>query len=483
MVNRYVIGTTVCPGLRSGINSGAGRRHQPPSPKQPQPTVAREKCRAGACPQLGAACVAQTTTDPSINQCTQFSHLGVPAPAGMGNWYENEWFPLPKSSFRPLNSSFPRRRESRGEGWHQPPPNTSNDQVPFSYPGVPAAAGMDDWYENEWFPLPKSSFRPLNSSFPRRRESRGEGWHQPPPNTSNDQVPFSYLGVPAAAGMSDWFENAPTRFSSAPTNPSIRHSREGGNPEGWGEGVVTLGLVPSQHHTPSRRIPPARLVIATKMNGSRHRIGHSGDRKHAPYPDTGPESRGEGWHQPPPNTSNDQVPSSYLGVPAPAGMGDWYENAPTRFSSAPLNPSIPRSRHSGPSIRHSREGGNPEGWGEGIVALGLVPSLGRTARSRTLHRPAYHHFHPLMRPSQDHGDSGESTSRTPIRGRNPEGEGKGKTAKRRARTWQPGIFILLCGLRKTMAILAIDTVWALRLRQLAELARPHTKTTQRRGQT
>ena len=38
-----------------------------------------------------------------------------------------------------------------------------------------------------------------------------------------------------------------------------------------------------------------------------------------------------------------------------------YENAPTLLSSAPLNPSIPRSRHSGPSIRHSREGGNPEG--------------------------------------------------------------------------------------------------------------------------
>ena len=168
----------------------------------------------------------------------------------------------------------------------------------------------------------------------------------------------------------------------------------------------------------------------------------------------------------------------------------WYENAPAWLSSAPMNPSIPRSRHSGPSIRHSREGGNPgeaygwqmtrtrllqsaprfsylgvpaaagmsdcyesmsrtpirdrplqqplighsrhplvipapqfvipakacpvpgygagiqRGWGEGIVALGLVPSLGRAARSRTLHRPAYHHFHSLMRPSQGHGDSG-----------------------------------------------------------------------------
>ncbi len=30
----------------------------------------REKCSAGACPQLGVGCVAQTTPDPSINQCT-----------------------------------------------------------------------------------------------------------------------------------------------------------------------------------------------------------------------------------------------------------------------------------------------------------------------------------------------------------------------------------------------------------------------------
>ena len=42
---------------------------------------------------------------------------------------------------------------------------------------------------------------------------------------------------------------------------------------------------------------------------------------------------------------------SYLGVPAPAGMSDWYEDALKRLSSAPLNLFIPRSRHSGP--RHS----------------------------------------------------------------------------------------------------------------------------------
>ena len=52
--------------------------------------------------------MAQTIPDPSINQCTQFSYLGVPAAAGMNDWYENN-YPLPP------NSSFPRRRESRGE--------------------------------------------------------------------------------------------------------------------------------------------------------------------------------------------------------------------------------------------------------------------------------------------------------------------------------------------------------------------------------
>ena len=73
-----------------------------------------------------------------------------------------------------------------------------------------------------------------------------------------------------------------------------------------------------------------------------------------------------------------------------------YENAPTPLSSAPLNPSIPRSRHSGPPIRHSREGGNPEGVGRGQTTRRLK-KIGTSP-----------HFHPLMRPSQGHGDSYEN---------------------------------------------------------------------------
>ena len=52
-----------------------------------------------------------------------------------------------------------------------------------------------------------------------------------------------------------------------------------------------------------------------------------------------------------------------------------------------------------------RYGAGIQGVWRGAVALGLVPSLGRTARSHKLHRPASHRFHPLMRPSHDHGDS------------------------------------------------------------------------------
>ena len=184
-----------------------------------------------------------------IDRCgsLSFAIRGIPSPFAASLRHSRHPFvnPAPHSSFR-------RRPESRGEGWHQPHPNTSNDQASFSYLGVPAAAGMRDWYENS-YPLPR------NSSFSRKRESRGEGWHQPHPNTSNDQVSFSYLGVPAPAGMGDWYENS----YPLPPNSSFR-----------------------------RR----------------------------------PESRGEGWHQPRPNTSNDQVSFSYLGAPAPVGMDDRYEN-------------------------------------------------------------------------------------------------------------------------------------------------------------
>ena len=64
------------------------------------------------------------------------------------------------------------------------------------------------------------------------RRGRGGEWQNPPCQFAvpSHNSGFSYLGVPVAAGMSDWYEDALKRLSSAPADPSIRHSREGGNP-------------------------------------------------------------------------------------------------------------------------------------------------------------------------------------------------------------------------------------------------------------
>ncbi len=54
----------------------------------------------------------------------------------------------------------------------------------------------------------------------------GSGWGVAESAVPSHNSGFPYLGVPAAAGMSDWYEDALKRLSSAPARPSIRHSRE-----------------------------------------------------------------------------------------------------------------------------------------------------------------------------------------------------------------------------------------------------------------
>ena len=99
--------------------------------------------------------------------------------------------------------------------------------------------------------------------------------------------------------------------------------------------------------------------------------------------------------------------------------------------SSSLSLVIPAPRFVIPAIesmpRTPIRGRNPEGWREGNVARGLVPRLGRAASSPALHHPALSHFHPLVRPSQDHGDSRHPT-RHSGEGRNPDGWGEGNVA-------------------------------------------------------
>ena len=111
------------------------------------------KCSAGACPPLGSGWGVAESAVPI--RCTKPQlRLFIPRCAGSSRHETNGtkivWFGFDSASESHQSPvpSFPRKRESREEGWHQPHPNTSNDQVSFSYLGVPAPAGMSDWYEN-----------------------------------------------------------------------------------------------------------------------------------------------------------------------------------------------------------------------------------------------------------------------------------------------------------------------------------------------
>ena len=80
----------------------------------------------------------------------------------------------------------------------------------------------------------------------RSKTSRGEGlvprwgrsgaWQNPPCQLAipNHNSGFSYLGVPAPAGMGDWYEKHVTRHSRMPGchRPPLRQSRGSGNPDG-----------------------------------------------------------------------------------------------------------------------------------------------------------------------------------------------------------------------------------------------------------
>ncbi len=112
----------------------------------------------------------------------------------------------------------------------------------------------------------------------------------------------------------------------SPIRPPIRHSGEGRNPEG--EGIVARGLVPRLGRaasSPALHHPAPSHFHPLMWPSQGHR--DSGESR---FPDRGRSE--EGWHQPHPNTSNDQVSFSYLGVPAPAGLGEYYENS--RFNQS-----------------------------------------------------------------------------------------------------------------------------------------------------
>ena len=117
-----------------------------------------------------------------------------------------------------------------------------------------------------------SSFRPPNSSFPRRAcpvPRYGAGIQRGGAGCGNDArtlptnqcTRFSYLGVPAPAGMSDCYESmsrTTIRDRLPPPTSSFQRSKarpvpliRGWNPEGEGQDRHTIGENPAAHNFPS----------------------------------------------------------------------------------------------------------------------------------------------------------------------------------------------------------------------------------------
>ena len=219
----------------------------------------------------------------------------------------------------------------------------------------PLPAGMTDCYESmsrtptrsgmplRRFDCASESHRSSVSSFRRRPESRGVGRGEcsavedfarrgacPPlgrrRGVAESTVPIRrtkpqlQLFIPWCAGpcrhdrllrkhVPDADPGCPYAASIVPPNPinlPYRHSGEGRNPEGWGEGNVVRsktsrgeGLVPRRDRAWARQNPPRGFAVQNR------------------------------------NTGN-----SYLGVPAKAGMSDWYEAR----SHTPIRGRIPASQ-------------------------------------------------------------------------------------------------------------------------------------------
>ena len=233
----------------------------------------------------------------------------------MGDWYENS-YPLQP------NSSFSRKRESRGEGWHQPRPNTSNDQASFSYLRVrrPPACAI----AMKACPGPRSgidrcgslsfAIRGIASPFAASLRQSGppfvipakagnpEGWGgvRPPddPEKTHPSPHFHDLGVPAAAGMTDWYENALKWLSSAPLNPS--HSAF------------------SSFRPPNSSFP-RRRESRGEVDGRLQRDSSVPTNHYAVLI---PWCAGGSWH----GRLARKCAERLLSAPAPAGMDDRYEN-------------------------------------------------------------------------------------------------------------------------------------------------------------
>ena len=118
--------------------------------------------------------MALITPNHSHQPAPQFSYLGVPAPAGMGDWYES----MSRTPIRDMPSNQPRCRLSTGE--------TCRIVDRWSMAGMRKCSAVEDFARRGACP-------PLG---------RGGASQNPPCQfvVPSHNSGFSYLGVPAPAG-------------------------------------------------------------------------------------------------------------------------------------------------------------------------------------------------------------------------------------------------------------------------------------------
>ena len=208
----------------------------------------------------------------------------------------------------------------------------------------------------------------------------GGAWQNPPRQFAipSHNSSFSSLGVPAPAGMSDWYQNALKRLSSAPANPSIRH---------WCENAPTAAsIVPGCHRTRTRRsgspIRHSREGGNPRTNIPRKNVNR--DTTTCVQTATLLRLSGESTPRIPTRRRNPEgcgrCQFSYLGVPAPAGMRDCHESmSRTPIRDNPVRqPLIGHSRHPfvipAPQFVIPAKAGIQKGGGSGQFSYRRVPT-------------------------------------------------------------------------------------------------------------
>ena len=157
-------------------------------------------------------------------------------------------------------------------------------------------------------------------------------------------------GIDSRHSSRHWYEKALKRLSSAPANPFIRHSREGGNPR---------TNIPRKK---ANRDTTTCVQTATPL-------GLSGKNRPEPRYGPGIQVRWRSGKNDTQTLPGDGHPFSYLGVPVATGMSDWYENDVTRFRKCFGVPEIL-------GIVIPAKAGIQKGMGGDFARRGACPPLG-----------------------------------------------------------------------------------------------------------